>query len=46
MACWSGCGHIGEGCPGSLWLLVIVDGGHGGVLGMLALPMCVGCVCG
>ena len=36
----------GEDCAGILLLMAIVDGGRGGVLGMLALPMCVGCVCG
>ena len=34
----------GEDCAGILWLMAIVDGGRGGVLGMLALPMCAGCV--
>ena len=40
---WSGRGR-GEDCAGILWLMAIVDGGRGGVLGMLALPMCAGCV--
>ena len=40
---WSGRGR-GEDCAGILWSMAIVDGGRGGVLGMLTLPMCAGCV--
>ena len=48
MVWWSNCGHDeNEDCADILWLVVIVDGGLGGVLVMLlAMPMSVGCVCG